>query len=196
MYAYIDGVLVEKNPTFVVVDCQGIGYVLHVSLNTYSKLQQEQQRCRLFTHLQIKEDAHTLYGFFSQEERELFRMLISVSGVGASTAQIMLSAMSPSELISNIANGNAAALQAIKGIGGKTAQRILIELRDKVTKTDFTTTQFEQTNNSNVRNEALGALVLLGFTKQNAEKAVDKIIKSSNGDISVENLIKESLKIL
>ena len=196
MYAYIDGVLVEKNPTFVVMDCQGIGYVLHVSLNTYSKLQQEQQRCRLFTHLQVKEDAHTLYGFFSQEERELFRMLISVSGVGASTAQMMLSAMNPSEIISHIANGNAAALQAIKGIGGKTAQRILIELRDKVTKTDFTATQFEQTNNSNVRNEALGALVLLGFSKQNAEKAVDKIIKSSNGDISVENLIKESLKIL
>ena len=196
MYAYIDGILVEKNPTFVVMDCQGIGYVLHVSLNTYSTLQQKQQRCRLFTHLQVKEDSHTLYGFSSKEERELFRLLISVSGVGASTAQMMLSAMSPSELIANIANGNAAALQAIKGIGGKTAQRILIELRDKVTKSDFTITQFEQTNNSNVRNEALGALVLLGFSKQNAEKAVDKIMKSSNGDISVENLIKESLKIL
>ena len=196
MYAYIDGILVEKNPTFVVLDCQGVGYLLHVSLNTYSKLQQEQQRCRLFAHLQIKEDAHTLYGFFSQEERLLFRLLIGVSGVGASTAQMMLSAMSPSELISNIATGNVGALQAIKGIGGKTAQRIIIELRDKVTKSDISISVFEQTNEGNVRNEALSALVSLGFPRQNAEKAVDKIIKASDGDISVETLIKESLKIL
>ena len=196
MYAYIDGILVEKNPTFVVLDCQGVGYILHVSLNTYSKLQQEQQRCRLFAHLQIKEDAHTLYGFFSQEERLLFRLLIGVSGVGASTAQMMLSAMGTSELISNIATGNAGALQAIKGIGGKTAQRIIIELRDKVTKSDISISVFEQTNEGNVRNEALSALVSLGFPRQNAEKAVDKIIKASDGDISVETLIKESLKIL
>ena len=196
MYAYIDGILVEKNPTFVVLDCQGVGYILHVSLNTYSKLQQEQQRCRLFAHLQIKEDAHTLYGFFSQEERLLFRLLIGVSGVGASTAQMMLSAMSPSELISIIATGNAGALQAIKGIGGKTAQRIIIELKDKVTKSDISISVFEQTNEGNVRNEALSALVSLGFSRQNAEKAVDKIVKASNGDVSVEILIKESLKIL
>lgn len=196
MYAYIEGVIVEKNPTFVIIDCQGVGYILHISLNTFSKLQQENQKHRLFTHLQIKEDAHTLYGFFSQEERSLFRMLIAVSGVGASTAQMMLSAMNTSELISNIANGNAGALQAIKGIGGKTAQRIIIELKDKVTKSELSVTNFEQSDNDNVRNEALSALMLLGFSRQNAEKAVDKIVKLSNGDISVENLIKESLKIL
>ena len=196
MYAYIEGIIVEKNPTFVVIDCQGVGYVLHISLNTFSKLQQGNQKHRLFTHLQIKEDAHTLYGFFSQEERSLFRMLIGVSGVGASTAQMMLSAMNPSELISNIANSNAGALQAIKGIGGKTAQRIIIELKDKVTKSDLPIGVFEQSGNNNVRNEALSALMLLGFSRQNAEKAVDKIVKQSNGDISVENLIKESLKIL
>jgi Holliday junction DNA helicase RuvA len=123
-------------------------------------------------------------------------MLIGVSGVGAATAQIMLSAMNPSELIANIANANAGALQAIKGIGGKTAQRIIIELRDKVTKSNLSDNIFEQSGSNNVRNEALSALVLLGFSKQNAEKVVDKIIKQSKGDLSIENLIKESLKIL
>jgi Holliday junction DNA helicase RuvA len=195
MFAYIDGILVEKNPTYAVIDCQGIGYMLHISLNTFSKLQQEQQQCRLYTHLQIKEDAHTLYGFSSQEERLLFRMLIAVSGIGASTAQMMLSAMSVSELTSCIAGGNTGALQTIKGLGAKTAQRVVIELQDKIAKTDISINKLD-TSSNNVRNEALSALVLLGFSRQNAEKAVDKVLKLSSGDVSIENLIKESLKIL
>jgi Holliday junction DNA helicase RuvA len=195
MFAYIDGILVEKNPTYAIIDCHGVGYMLHISLNTYSKLQQEQQSCRLFTHLQIKEDAHILYGFSSQEERLLFRMLIAVSGIGGSTAQMILSAMSTSELISCIANGNADALRTIKGLGVKTTQRIVIELQDKIAKMGISINKSE-TSDNNVRNEALSALVLLGFSRQNAEKAVDKVLKLSNGDISIENLIKESLKIL
>lgn len=185
----------EKNPTYAVIDCQGVGYMLHISLNTYSKLQQERQECKLFTHLQVKEDAHTLYGFSSQEERLLFRMLIAVSGVGASTAQMMLSAMNPSEIMSCIASGNSSALQTIKGIGAKTAQRIVIELQDKINKTGSPINKMEQSSN-NVRNEAISALVLLGFSKQMAEKAIDKVLKISDGDISIENLIKEALKIL
>jgi Holliday junction DNA helicase RuvA len=195
MFAYIDGILVEKNPTYAIIDCQGTGYMLHISLNTFSKLPQEQASCRLFTHLQIKEDAHTLYGFSSQEERQLFRLLIAVSGIGASTAQMMLSAMSVSELTSCIAGGNTGALQAIKGIGAKTAQRIVIELQDKIAKTDISIGKIDSLDN-NVRNESLSALMLLGFSRQNAEKAVDKVLKRSNGEISIENLIKESLKIL
>jgi Holliday junction DNA helicase RuvA len=195
MFAYIEGILVEKNPTFAVIDCQGVGYMLHISLNTYSKLQLEQQKCRLFTHLQIKEDAHVLYGFFASEERSLFRMLIAVSGIGASTAQMMLSTMNASELISCIASGNAGALQSIKGIGAKTAQRIIIDLRDKVGKNDMPIYKGEESD-TNIRNEALSALVSLGFSKQTAEKAVDKIIKLSDGSLSVETLLKETLKIL
>jgi Holliday junction DNA helicase RuvA len=195
MFAYIDGILVEKSPTYAIIDCQGVGYMLHISLNTFSKLQQERESCRLFTHLQIKEDAHTLYGFSSQEERQLFRMLIAVSGIGASTAQMMLSAMSTSELISCISSGNTGALQSIKGLGAKTSQRVVIELQDKIAKTNISINKQDSSAN-NVRNEALSALVLLGFSKQNAEKAVDKVLKRSNGDVSIENLIKESLKIL
>ena len=195
MFAYVEGILVEKNPTYAVIDCNGVGYMLHISLNTYSKLPQEQQKCRLFTHLQVKEDAHNLYGFATQEERALFRMLIAVSGIGASTAQMMLSAMSASELMSCIASGNAGALQMIKGIGAKTAQRVVIELQDKLNKTGIPVTKSEQSS-TNIRNEAVTALVLLGFSKQMAEKAVDKVLKTSSGDIAIENLIKESLKIL
>jgi Holliday junction DNA helicase RuvA len=195
MFAYIDGILMEKNPTYAVIDCNGVGYMLHISLNTYSKLQQEGKKCKLFAHLQIKEDAHTIYGFSSQEERLLFRMLIAVSGIGASTAQMMLSAMGVSELMSCIANGNSGALQSIKGIGAKTAQRIVIELQDKINKTGISVGKINISEN-NIRNEAISALVLLGFSRQMAEKAVDKVLKTSDGDISIEDLIKEALKIL
>ncbi|MDR1878002.1 MAG: Holliday junction branch migration protein RuvA [Bacteroidales bacterium] len=195
MFAYIEGILVEKNPAFVILDCNGTGYMLHISLNTFSKLQQLQQKCRLFTHLQIKEDAHTLYGFFSQEERSMFRLLIAVSGVGASTAQVMLSAMNVQELASCIAAGDAKTLQTIKGIGAKTAQRIIIDLRDKTGKIDVAIDRIDMPDN-NIRKEALIALASLGFSKQSAEKAVDKIITASDGTVSVETLIKEALKIL
>jgi Holliday junction DNA helicase RuvA len=195
MFAYIEGILTEKKPTYAVIDCNGVGYMLHISLTTFSKLQQENQKCKLFTHLQVKEDAHNLYGFATQDERLLFRMLMAVSGIGASTAQMMLSAMSASELMSCIASGNSGALQMIKGIGAKTAQRVVIELQDKINKTGISINKIEQSSN-NVRNEAVSALVLLGFSRQMAENAIDKVLKISNEDISIENLIKEALKIL
>ena len=197
MIEYVEGLLMEKNPTLTVIDCQGVGYALHTSLNTFSKLPDAGQRCKLFAHLQIKEDAHTLYGFSMREERHLFRLLISVSGVGATTAQMMLSAMNTSELVSHIANGQSGALQAIKGIGAKTAQRIIIELRDKIGKTDISAEQIALGESSNnTRNEALSALTLLGFPRMAAEKAINTILKASDGSLSIESLIKEALKIL
>ena len=197
MIEYVIGKLTEKNPTFAVVDCQGVGYFLHTSLNTFSQLPATEQQCKLYAHLQIKEDAHTLYGFFTKEERYMFRLLISVSGVGAATAQMMLSAMNTSELMSHIANGQSGALQAIKGIGAKTAQRIIIELRDKIGKMDIAVEQFPAGDSSgNIRNEAVSALTLLGFPRQAAEKSVNIILKASDSTLTVELLIKEALKIL
>ena len=195
MIDYINGIITEKTPTYVVIECAGIGYMINISLNTYSHLPQTQQPCKLLTHLQIKEDAHVLFGFFSAEERHMFRMLINVSGIGPSTAQMMLSAMSVSELVSCIASGNAAALQTIKGIGGKTAQRITIELKDKVAKIDVDVNNFSKIDN-NLRAEALSALTSLGFVKTAAEKVVDKVISNSDGSLSVEDIIKQSLKLL
>jgi len=197
MIEYVEGKLVEKNPTMAVIDCQGVGYFLHTSLHTFSALPAVEQKCKLYAHLQIKEDAHTLYGFAVREERYLFRLLIGVSGVGAATAQMMLSAMNTSELMSHIANGQSGALQAIKGIGSKTAQRIIIELRDKIGKMDMAVEQISVGDSSqNIRNEAISALTLLGFPRQSAEKAINTILKASNGTLTVEMLIKESLKIL
>jgi Holliday junction DNA helicase RuvA len=197
MIEYIEGLLMEKNPALAVIDCQGVGYALGISLNSFSKLPSAGERCKLFAHLQIKEDAHTLYGFITREERLLFRLLIGISGVGATTAQMMLSAMSVSELTSHIASGQSGALQAIKGIGAKTAQRIIIELRDKISKTDISAEPLTAADtHGNIRNEAMSALTLLGFPKVAAEKAVNTILKASDGTLSVELLIKEALKIL
>jgi Holliday junction DNA helicase RuvA len=197
MIEYIEGELTEKNPTMAVIDCRGVGYALHTSLHTFSKLPAAGQRCKLFAHLQIKEDAHTLYGFSTRDERHLFRLLISVSGVGATTAQMMLSAMTPSELVSYIASGQSGALQAIKGIGAKTSQRIIIELRDKIGKTDISVEPISAGDSgSNIRAEALSALTLLGFPRAAAEKAIHTILKAADSSLTVELLIKESLKIL
>lgn len=197
MIEYVEGKLVEKNPTFAVIDCQGLGYFLHTSLHTFSQLPAVEQGCKLFAHLQIKEDAHSLYGFSTREERYMFRLLISVSGVGATTAQMMLSAMNTSELMSHIASGQSGALQAIKGIGAKTAQRIIIELRDKIGKTDIVIDALPAgDSHSNIRNEAISALTLLGFPRLAAEKAINTILKASDASLTVEILIKESLKIL
>ncbi|MBO4581482.1 MAG: Holliday junction branch migration protein RuvA [Bacteroidales bacterium] len=195
MIDYINGSITEKTPTYVVIECAGVGYMIHISLNTYSHLPQINRQCKLLTHLQIKEDAHVLFGFSSAEERHMFRMLINVSGIGPSTAQMMLSAMSVSELVSCIASGNASALQTIKGIGGKTAQRITIELKDKVSKIEVDANIFSNMDN-NLRAEALSALTSLGFAKTAAEKAVDKVIGNNDGSLSVEDIIKQSLKLL
>ncbi len=195
MIHHLDGKLISKNPTHIIVECGGVGYIVHISLYTYSKITNT-ERCRVYTHLSIKEDAHTLYGFFDEEERQLFRHLISVSGIGANTARMMLSSLSPNEIQVAIINGNASVLQNIKGIGAKTALRTIIELKDKLGKATGMITGTTNLSFNKTKEEALGALTTLGFMKNNAEKALDKIIQKNGDTISIEELIKEALKSL
>ena len=190
MITHIKGRLVEKTPTYVVIDCNGIGYKLNISLQTYSNIKEED--CSLFTHLSVKEDSHTLYGFSDEDERTLFRNLISVSGVGPSTAQVVLSTFTPKETCQYIISADVAALQSVKGIGGKTAQRIIIDLKDKLGK-GITTTDIPLYQNNDLRSEALSALVALGFSKKVAEQKVDNTLRESSEDISVEALVKSAL---
>ena len=190
MITHIKGRLVEKTPTYVVIDCQGIGYKLHISLQTFSNIKEE--NCLLFTHLSVKEDSHTLYGFLDENERSLFRNLISVSGVGPSTAQIVLSTFSANETRQYIISADVAALQSVKGIGGKTAQRIIIDLKDKLGK-GIASSDIPLYQDNDLRNQALSALVALGFSKKIAEKKVDKILRDNPEDISVEALVKAAL---
>jgi Holliday junction DNA helicase RuvA len=193
MIAHIQGKLVEKTPTEVVIDCGGVGYHINISLHTYSLLPQSDQ-IKLFTYLQIKEDAHTLFGFVEKSEREIFKMLLSVSGIGASIARTMLSSLEPKQIIQAIAVGDVVTIQSIKGIGAKTAQRAILDLKDKVLKLyDLDEVSISQ-NNTN-KDEALSALEVLGFNKKLAEKVVDKIvIQDSNA--TVESIIKQALKNL
>jgi holliday junction DNA helicase RuvA len=188
MYEYFRGRLVEKNPAHVVIDCNGVGYLLHISLNTYSALGNDENQL-LYAHEVIREDAHLIFGFKSQEERTIFKNLLSVTGVGASTARMVLSSMTPSEVQSAIATGNVSAFQRIKGIGAKTAQRIIIDLSGKVEKLELTLPG----TTGKLRSEALSALVTLGFDRLNAEKSIDKILAADN-NLSVEQLIKSALK--
>ncbi len=190
MITHIKGRLVEKTPTYVVIDCQGIGYKLHISLQTFSNIKEE--NCLLFTHLSVKEDSHTLYGFVDENERSLFRNLISVSGVGPSTAQIVLSTFSANETRQYIISADVAALQSVKGIGGKTAQRIIIDLKDKLGK-GIASSDIPLYQDNDLRNQALSALVALGFSKKIAEQKVDKILRDNPEDISVEALVKAAL---
>ena len=190
MITHIKGKLVEKTPTYVVIDCNGIGYKLHISLQTFSNIKEE--NCLLFTHLSVKEDSHTLYGFLDENERSLFRNLISVSGVGPSTAQIVLSTFSANETRQYIISADVAALQSVKGIGGKTAQRIIIDLKDKLGK-GISSSDIPLYQDNDLRNQALSALVALGFSKKIAEKKVDKILRDNPEDISVEALVKAAL---
>ena len=190
MISHINGRLIEKTPTYVVIDCNGVGYKLNISLQTYSAIQTE--NCKLLTHLSIKEDAHTLYGFHTSDERELFRQLISVSGVGPSTARMILSTYSAEEIVHYIISADVAAIQNVKGIGGKTSQRIIIDLKDKVGKgKEVSDLLFTQDNT--IKEEALSALLALGFTKKVAEKKMEQVIKNHNGDITVEDLVRKSL---
>lgn len=193
MITHIRGKLIEKSPTFVIVETNGIGYVVHISLNTFSQLTNA-EAIFLYTHLQVKEDSHTLYGFISKIEREIFRLLISVSGVGPSIARTMLSSMTTDEIQQAIANGNVGVIQSVKGIGAKTAQRVLVDLHDKISKTFAVDANLEVLDNTN-KNEALSALEVLGFNKKQAEKVIDKILLE-NASISVEDLIKQALKKL
>ncbi len=195
MFAFIEGILVEKNPTNVVISTHGVGYDIYISLYTFDKLK-DLSECRLYTHLSIKEDAHVLYGFFDETERKIFRHLISVSGVGASTARLILSSLSPEEIMQTITSGNANRLQAVKGIGAKSAQRIILELKDKFTKEDFSDSAISGiSQKDNSYEEAVAALVMLGFVKSASEKALDKIIKA-DGKQPTEVLIRKALQML
>ena len=193
MIAYIQGKLVEKTPTEVVIDCGGVGYHINISLHTYSLLPTA-DFIKLYTHVQIKEDAHTLFGFMEKTEREIFKMMLSVSGIGASIARTMLSSLEPKQIIQSIASGDVATIQSVKGIGTKTAQRVIIELKDKVLKLyDLEEVSLVQ-NNTN-KDEALSALEVLGFMRKAAEKVVEKIARE-NPDATVEFIIKQALKNL
>ncbi len=193
MITHLRGKLVEKNPTYVIVECNGIGYYAHISLNTYSKLP-DNEAVFLHTYLSIKEDSNTLYGFVEKIEREIFKLLISVSGVGPSTARTMLSSMSTEEIQQAIASGDAVKIQSVKGIGTKTSQRVIIDLKDKILKTYGMDEVSVSQNNTN-KEEALTALEVLGFTRKQSEKVVDRILRDDML-ISVAGLIKQALKIL
>ncbi len=193
MITYIKGKLIEKNPTYAVIEAGGIGYFIHISLQTYSEIP-DMELVKLFTHMQVREDAHSLYGFFTQTEREIFRLLISVSGVGASTARVMLSSMSPQEIQQGIASDNVALIQSVKGIGAKTAQRIIIDLRDKIIKT-YDLEAIPNTTDNTIKDEALSALDVLGFSRKQTERIVETVLRD-NVDLDVENLIKQALKKL
>jgi Holliday junction DNA helicase RuvA len=194
MITHIKGKLVEKSPTSVIIDVNGIGYLINISLNTFSAIP-DQENLKLFTHLQIKEDSHTLFGFYSIKEREIFRLLISVSGIGASIARTMLSSLSPEQIIQGISIGDSVMIQSVKGIGLKTSQRVIIELKDKVLKIYDLDDKISFQNNNTAKEEALSALEVLGINKKTSEKLVDKIILD-NADSSVELIIKEALKNL
>ena len=194
MYAYIDGKLAYKSPSYVVIDAAGVGYHINISLNTYSKLG-DAERCKLFTWLHVKEDAHTLYGFADEGERRLFLHLISVSGVGAGTGLMMLSAITPEEIQAAIVSGNVPLIQRIKGIGPKTAQRLVLELQDKLKK-NGPDTLIAMPLNRTVKDEAVSALVMLGFARNAAEKVIDQELNKNSGSLTVEQLIKFALKSL
>jgi Holliday junction DNA helicase RuvA len=195
MIAYIDGKLTFKDPTYVIVETNGIGYQIKISLSTYSALK-EGERCKLLTYLSIKEDAHTLFGFYEAQEKKLFMDLISISGVGPTTALMVLSSLSPVELQNAIISEDVRTIQGVKGIGGKTAQRIILELKDKMKKLSLVNDSSPNTvpAHNTVRNEALSALVTLGIARNIAEKNVDTILKREGSQISLEQLIKLALK--
>lgn len=194
MYDFVKGKLVEKNPAYAVIEANGVGYLLNISLHTYSQLKEEEQ-CRLYAHLAVREDAMVLFGFFEKEERELFRLLISVSGVGTNTARMILSSLSPDEVSQAIIREDSALLQKIKGIGLKTAQRIIIDLKDKLYKELIPYEKLGIQHNTK-KEEALSGLLILGFQKMMAEKALNKVIEVEGAALSVEQLIRNALKIL
>ena len=193
MITQIKGKLVEKNPTYAVVDCNGVGYLMHISLNTFSSLPDD-ENVLLYTHLSIREDAHTLFGFFTKIEREIFRLLTSVSGVGPSTARTMLSSMTTEEIQQAIASEDVKKIQSVKGIGIKTAQRVIVDLKDKIVKI-FDLDEVSISQNNTNKEEALSALEVLGFAHKQADKALSNILKETP-DASVEKLIKQALKNL
>jgi Holliday junction DNA helicase RuvA len=195
MIAYIDGKLTLKDATYVIIETGGLGYHIRISLNTYSSMR-EGERCKLHTYLHIKEDAHTLFGFHELSEKKIFLNLISISGVGPTTAMMVLSSLGPSEIEQAIINEDVATIQSVKGIGGKTAQRIILELKDKIKKDTLGSDSRSPSQNpyNTLRNEALSALVTLGIARNTAEKSIDSILKKEGNNISLEQLIKLALK--
>lgn len=200
MIHFIEGTLVEKNPVYAVIEAGGIGYFMNISLNTYTKLGEAGTKCRLLTYMAIKNEAATpvgvtLYGFYSAEERDMYINLISVNGVGANTARLILSSLTTGEIVSALANGQVATFEKVKGIGTKTAQKIIIDLKNKYSKLALEQDVVVGVNNNN-KQEALAGLMILGFNKNIAEKAIDKILRSDPSIDAVEELIKQALKIL
>ena len=193
MIAHLQGKLVEKSPTHIIIDCGGVGYHVNISLHTYSLLPLT-DFIKLFTHLQIKEDSHTIFGFVEKSEREIFKLLLSVSGIGASIARTMLSSLDPKQITNAIASGDVNTIQSIKGIGSKTAQRVILDLKEKVLKL-YDLDEVSMSQNNTNRDEALSALEVLGFIRKASERVVEKIVKE-NPDSSVESIIKLALKNL
>lgn len=195
MIAFLKGRLAHKDPTHVVIDVNGVGYHVHISLQTFSEVK-DQENIQLFTHLAIREDAHVLYGFSNESEKKLFQQLITVNGIGPGTAIVMLSYMTTQELKTAIVQENTAALQSIKGIGGKTAQRVIIDLKDKLKKESWDDSQPHVSigPHNTLRKEALSALLTLGLPKAVAEKSIDTVLKKSGNTITLEDLVKQALK--
>lgn len=193
MIEHLSGRLIEKNPTHLVIECGGVGYFVNISLNTFAAIP-DQEALKIYTHLQVREDAHTLFGFYTPGEREIFRLLLSVSGVGASTARTMLSSMTPAQIRDAIASGDVPSIQAVKGIGAKTAQRVILDLKDKVLKVYDLEEVSPRTDNT-TKDEALSALEVLGFARKQSEKAVDAVL-SKDPSLSVEGILKHALKNL
>jgi len=191
MIEFLQGELVERNPSYVVLNCNGVGYFVNISLHTYGKLSPSGS-CKVFTHQQIKEDAHSLFGFAEQEERQVFRQLISVSGVGASTAQMMLSSLGPEQVRFAIVHEDADTLKAVKGIGAKTAQRVIVDLKDKMGREE-SSSEISPIAYNTARGEALSALVALGFEQRTVNKVLDKLV-GQNAEMTVEELVKTALK--
>jgi holliday junction DNA helicase RuvA len=192
MYEYIEGVLIEKNPAYCVIETGGFGYFIQISLTTYSQIE-PLARAKVYLHQVVREDAHLLFGFYTRQEREMFRLLLTVSGIGANTARMMLSSMQADDIRQHILLGDTAPLQAIKGIGTKTAQRLIVELRDKVGKEKTGAGDLFPIPNNRLKDEALSALVILGFNKGEADKVISKILKAESS-LTLEELIKKALK--
>lgn len=194
MYDYIKGNVAELTPTYVVLDNHGVGYMINISLNSFNALQNQEEVVKVYVYEAIREDAHLLYGFTERRERELFLLLISVSGVGANTARMILSSLTPSDLEQTIASENVGILKSVKGIGAKTAERIIVDLKDKIKLSTDTLLDKSQVT-SEVFDEAMSALVMLGFTKQMSQKALKKLF-TSEPTITVEQAIKKALKMM
>ena len=193
MITHLKGKLIEKNPAYAVIECNGVGYLVKISLQTYSKIP-DNELIKLYTYLSVREDSHTLFGFWDQTEREIFKMLISVSGIGPSTAMTMLSSLEAAQIQSAIAAEDVVTIKSVKGIGAKTAQRVILDLREKILKTYDISEEISTTDNT-IKNEALSALDVLGFSSKQTEKTVQKLIRE-NPDATLEEIIKQALKIL